>query len=362
MIRLALSLALVALATAVGAQSAGDARERLLSAADQLEAAEGAGDRIEALTGAVRAYEAGLSVLRADLRQLTLRERELTQALADEDADIASLLALMQNASFQVESQSLLHPGSATDTIRAGTLAALLVPTLYARAADLEERLLELEEIRVVVAGAETLLGEGLQGVREARIALADALAARTDLPPRLATNEAAMEALINSADTLHGLADSLLSERAAAGGEAPRTWLPPVAGRVLSALRDPLGRPGWAVATEPRALVTAPADASVRFSGEFHGHGTVTILEVTGGHLILFAGLSTSFVRLGQVLEAGAPVGFAGAGQMAAQDKLNANRAESSLISEETLYIEVRKEGAPVDPATVLTLEQEQG
>lgn len=360
--RIAYLVGFLLAAAGVHAQSADTSRERLLSAADQLDLAENAGDRVTALTEAVRAYEAGLSALRAELRRLTLREREISDSLAAEDADISTLLALMQNATLQAETQSLLHPGSAVDTIRAGTLASALLPALYARAADLEDRLLELEEVRKIIADGEATLSDGLDGVREARIALGDALAARSDLPPRLATNEAAMQALINSADTLHGLADSLLSESAANASSGETVWVPPVAGRVLPALRDPTGRPGWAVATEPRAVVTAPADASVRFSGEFHGHGTVTILEVDGGYLILFAGLSASFVELGQVVAAGAPIGFAGPDGKVAQDNLNAGLGESSLISDETLYIEVRQEGAPVDPATVLTLEQEQG
>ncbi len=344
------------------AQSGEDAREKLLSAADQLALAENAGDRVRALTSAVRAYEAGLSSIRSELRRLTLRERELSERLSAEDADISTLLALMQNATSQAETQSLLHPGSAVDTIRAGTLASVLVPTLYARAGELEDSILELEAVRRVIAEAETTLSEGLEGVRKARVALGDALTARADLPPRLATNDAAMEALLNSADTLHGLADSLFSENSASGPEENPVWLSPVAGRVLTPLGDPIGRPGWRVSTAPRALITAPANASVRFSGDFPGHGTVAILEADGGYLILFAGLSASFVTLGQVLEVGAPLGFAGPSDTGAQDKLNANQRESSLLSDETLYIEVRQEGAPVDPATVLTLEQEQG
>ncbi len=344
------------------AQSTTNARERLLSAADQLALAENAGDRVQALTGAVRAYEAGLSSLRGEIRELTLRERELSDRLAAEDDDISTLLALMQNATSQTETQSLLHPGSAVDTIRAGTLASTLIPALYARATKLEDELLELEGIRSVITDAEKMLSNGLSEVREARIALGDALTARTDLPPRLATNDAAMEALMNSADTLHGLADSLLSDESATAGIGVSEWLPPVIGRVLPAVSDPTGRPGWLVSTEPRAIVTSPADASIRFSGDFPGHGNVAILEVDGGYLILFAGLSASFVELGQVVEAGAPLGFAGPPQVDAQDKLNANQRESSLFSDETLYIEVRQEGAPVDPATVLTLEQEQG
>jgi septal ring factor EnvC (AmiA/AmiB activator) len=171
------------------------------------------------------------------------------------------------------------------------------------------------------------------------------------------------MQALINSADTLSALADSLLSQDSAASNGEAREWLPPVAGRVLQPFGTGAGdHPGWSIATESRAIVTTPADASVRFSDVIPRSGRVVILEADGGRLIIISGLSDSFVRLGDVLEAGAPVGFAGLGQKAAQDNLNASEAASSLVHEETLYIEIRQAGAPLDPATLLKLEQEQG
>lgn len=358
--RSALISLLICFASMGSADPALEARERLLAAAGLLEASENAGDRVAALTDAVLAYEAGLSALRSELRRLTLRERDLTTALADEDGDISTLLSMMQNATVQAETQSLLHPGSAVDTIRAGTLARDLVPALYDSAGRLEAQLVELTELRVVIEGAERALSDGLSDVQSARTALGQALTDRADLPPRLATNDAAMEALVNSADTISGLADSLLSDRGPVS--APTAWHLPVAEaqRIGAGASDP--RPGWALATQPRALLTSPADVTVRFSGEFPENGTVVILEGDNRQLAVLAGLSASFVAQGQVLAAGEPVGFAGNGQMAAQDNLNARGAEASLFSDETLYIEIRQAGAPVDPATVLTLEQEQG
>ena len=97
MIRAAI-LALALTAGAAAADPALDARERLLAAAALVEAAESARDRVDALTDAVRAYDAGLSAMRTELRRLTLEARALSESLADEDGDISSLLALMQNA------------------------------------------------------------------------------------------------------------------------------------------------------------------------------------------------------------------------------------------------------------------------
>ena len=348
------------LATAAPADPSLEAQERLLAAAGLLEASENAGDRVGALTDAVLAYEAGLSVLRSELRRLVLRERDLAARLFDEDGDIGTLLAMMQNATAQAETQSLLHPGSAVDTIRAGTLARVLVPTLQEHATQLKGQLTEVSELRTLIEGVERTLSEGLADVASARTALGDALSARVDLPPRLATNAAAMQALVNSADSLSGLADSLIPGDGDA--TAPVAWRLPLAGPAqrLEATGD--NRPGWALVTEPRALLTSPASLTVRYSGEFPDNGTVVILEGDKRQLALFAGLSASFVEQGQVLAAGDPIGFAGNGQLAAQDNLNAREADASLFFDETLYIEIRQAGSPVDPATVLTLEQEQG
>ncbi|MEO1536676.1 MAG: peptidoglycan DD-metalloendopeptidase family protein [Pseudomonadota bacterium] len=344
------------------ADTADEARAKLLEATELVASAETARDRVDALTDAVRAYEAGLQAMRGEVRRLTLAERELEAALAQEQGDISTLLALMQNATEQTETQSLLHPGSAVDTIRAGTLASALVPNLYAQASELEDRLAALEDVRAVIEAAEASVAEGLDGVRKARIAMGDALRDRTELPPRLATNAAAMEALVNSAETLAALADSLMTEDAATEGASGTGWQPPVAGEIIGGFAPDAGRTGWSVSTAPRALLTSPMDANVRFSGEFPGWGTVVILETEGASLLMMAGLSSSYVALGQVVGAGAPLGLAGAGQSAAQDNLNVRGGDVSLFDDETVYIELRQGGVPVDPATRLMLEQEQG
>ncbi len=341
-------------AASAGADSAKDASDALLEAATLLEASETAGDRVEALTQTIRAYEAGLASMRGEVRRLTLRKRELDARLAAEDADLTALLAMMQNATLQAGTETLLHPGSAVETLRAGTLAQSLVPTLSARAAALEDVLLALEETEQVLLGGKAQLTSGLDAVRGARAALADALRDRTELPERLATDQAAMAALVNSAETLASLADALVQGEGQASER--RDWLQPVEG---ASGRQEVGE-GWELRVEPAALVTAPDDATVRFSGEIPDRGTVVILEMDGGLLLVLAGLGTSFVHRDQIVAGGDPIGFMPEMVNGAQDNLNAGDGESSLYRDETLYIEVRRGGVPVDPANFLTLEQE--
>ncbi|NNE87042.1 MAG: peptidoglycan DD-metalloendopeptidase family protein [Silicimonas sp.] len=340
-----------------------EAADMLAAAAVQLDEADGRSDRIAALTATVRAYESGLSAMREGLRQASLQERALTERLGAEDRDLGQLFALLQTVSQRTGTEVLVHPGNAADTIRAGTLTASLVPALQESASELAAELDELKTLISVQAAGAASLEAGLEDVRRARTALADAIASRADLPVRLATDEAAMQALINSTETLAGFADSLIPD----GAEVDlsnRGWVLPVKGQILRGFNEAdaagVRRPGLVITTASEALVTAPLDSTVRFSGEVPGQGTVAILEPKPGALVILAGMETSFVRLGEIVSAEAPIGLMGGKQTSEQQKLNESSQESSKLGQETLYMEVRQGRAPVDPAALLRLGEE--
>ncbi|MEO9827032.1 MAG: peptidoglycan DD-metalloendopeptidase family protein [Paracoccaceae bacterium] len=344
-------------------QVALDAADLLAAAAVQLDQAEARSDRIGALTATVRAYETGLAAMREGLRQASLQERQLSERLGADDRDLGQLLALLQTVSRSTGTEVLIHPGNAVDTIRAGALTASLVPTLQESATDLAAELDALKNLIAVQAAGAASLEAGLEDVRRARTALAEAISNRTDLPPRLATDEAAMQALISSAETLAGFADSLIPEGASVD-LSNRGWVLPVKGNVLRGFNEAdaagVRRPGLVIATDAEALVTAPLDATVRFSGEVPGQGTVAILEPNAGSLVILAGMETSFVQLGQIVSVSAPIGLMGGTQTSTQKKLNESLQESSQLGAETLYMEVRQGRAPVDPAALLLLSDE--
>lgn len=360
----ALAIWLLLGSAAQASDLAEEASVMLLEAAAGLEAARTEEDRIAALTGTVRAYETGLSAMREGLRTAALEERELTRKLADEDADLGTLLALMQTATKQATTETIVHPEGALETLRGGMLASMLVPALHERAAAIDDDLTRLGDLIALQRTGLGQLEEGLDGVREARLQLTRAVAKREGgLPPKLATDDAAIEALINSSETLSAFADTLTTGEDTGDGPG-RGWRMPVKGDLVTRYneRDGKGqrRPGWTLATGPEALVTAPADATVRFSGEVPGQGTVAILEPKGGALIILAGLGQSFVVRDQIVARDEPIGFMGAGILATQEKLNDDAVGSSLNRDETLYIELRQGSAPVDPAGVLGPAQE--
>ena len=340
------------------ADLARDAARQLEEAAVRLDEASGAADRVAALTRTIRAYEAGLGAMREGLRRAELRERKIRQGLEADEAELTSLLSLLVTRSRQAETETLIHPGGALQTIRAGTLAAAFVPSLQSRVDSLRTDLADLDALVTLQKSGMETLEKGSEGIRMARLHLSDAIAARGGLPDNLATDDAAIEALVNSAETLAAFADSLLPDSGSEGSVMGSAWTMPVTGEVVRNYdeADAAGvrRPGWTLSTQNEALVTAPLPASVRFAGEIPGQGHVAILEPKPGSLVILAGLGTTYVRRGQTVAGGEPIGLMGTTSPSAQEKLNSLGGYGGVFGGERLYLEIRQGRTPVDPAGV--------
>ena len=128
-----------------------------------------------------------------------------------------------------------------------------------------------------------------------------------------------------------------------------------PVQGQILRRAGEAesagITRPGLLVATRPRALVTAPTAATIRYRGPLLDYGNVMILEPQAGTLFVLAGLDVVYGGIGEVIPAGSPIGLMG-GQDAEIGEILANSGNGTGTGRpETLYIEVRQDDAPVDP-----------
>lgn len=358
--------AAILLVLALGGQAVADpvataelAAERLRAAAASLEEARRARDRISALTETIRAYEDGLGALREALRETAVRERVLTGRFDSESTRLSGLLGALQAMSRSPETTALLHPAGATGTVRASMLMTDTVPALADEVEELKAQLEELEILTALRRDAADTLQEGLDGVQAARTALSQAVSDRTDLPDRMATDAAAMQALINSAETLDAFASSLgTSDTAVAGADfsSARGSLPlPVAGSLTTGYNQPdpagLRRPGLLLATAPRALVSAPWPATVRYAGPFLDYGNVVVLEPENGILMILAGLGETFSRMGDVVVPGDPLGLMGGQSQGPQEILIETSQGSGQVRPETLYIELRTGEGPVDP-----------
>ncbi len=366
---LALALSLALLASPALPQ--GDPATLARAAAGQLEAAQQAlaasdraRDRVKALTQTIRAYENGLVALRAALRRASIREATLTRAFESKRDEVSRLLGVLQSIETSPAPLLMLHPAGPIGTARSGMIVSDITPALQREAEKLRAELQEIALLRALQETAAETLETGLSGAQDARTELSLAISNRTDLPRRYLADPEALNALVKGSETLQAFAKGLadLPEAAQDLPDLPdfttaRGALPlPVQGTVLrrpgEADAAGIRRPGLVIATPPRALVTTPWSATIRYRGPLLDYGNVMVLEPSDVYLIVLAGLAEVYGEVGEVLPAGAPVGLMGGNAPDANTILARATEGGGEDRPETLYMELREGDDPVDPA----------
>lgn len=368
MIRFALCLMFIfpvgGLAQTPAAEQALAAAAALEDASAKLERAEGARNRVKALTTTIQAFEDGLGAMRAGLRRAAISEAQMTQRLAARDGEIAQLFGALQSIGTASSPVTLLHPDGPMGTARAGMLLAELTPALNQRAGALRRDLEDVKTLRTLQTDAAERLQRGLTEVQAARAALNQAMANRTDLPTRFTADPVRTGILIASTETLDGFASGLAEIVTEESAPAPQSMderkgeVPlPVQGLILRAAgeADAAGveRDGIIMATRPRAIVTSPTAATIRYAGPLLNFGNVVILEPFADTLFVLAGLEIIYGAAGQVIAPGTPIGLMGGEIGENGARLSPLRDGTGTDRTETLYIEVRQDNIPQDPET---------
>ncbi len=352
----------VALAQGDAVLEAQIASAALQDAAKTLKNADTAKDRVAALTQTIRAYESGLTAMREGIRGATLRERVLHLEFEQRRDQLSRLLGILQTLERASTPMLLIHPTGPVGTARSGMMMSEITPSLQRQAEELRTQLEELNELKRVQTKAEADLRLGLAGVQEARVALEKAITARTDLPIRMADDPVRTQILADSATSLNAFASSIQALPAETKGAEQKPFYLrksvlslPVTGTILRHFMESdaagLERPGVLIAARPLSLVATPAPATVRYAGPFLDYGNVIVLEPDPGYLVIFAGLDQVYVELGQVVSEGQAVGLLGGKQQGTQEFLIEATQGGGTIAQETLYIELREKGKPVDP-----------
>ena len=333
------------------AEGAARAFEEAVAAIDRAQGAN-ADTRIAALTQAVRAYEDGLSALRAGQRDAARRVQTLETLLSTQQEGLTQLLSILMAIERAPRPALILHPEGPLAGARAGMALSAITPSMGRDVEALRGALEELGIMRDIQTGAERRLQDGLTGMQDARQRLAQAVADRGPLPIPVAQDAQAMNRLLQSADTLDAFATGLASLPAADPPQPQVTGdsLPwPVRGILLRAFWEVdavgIARPGWVIATDPGALVTAPVASTVRYVGPLLDFGQVVVLEPGSAALIILAGLGPTYVQAGAVVPAGTPLGLMPDNAASQADVSGTPRAE-------TLYIETRLGAQPINPA----------
>lgn len=339
-------------------------------------------------------------IAESELRLASLggREDELKQSLHARRGVLAEVLAALQRMGRNPPPALLVSPEDALSSVRSAILLGAVVPEIRAQTERLVADLQELTNVRASIANERERLLATLQEQAEEEERLNLLLVEKRKLAAsneqKLADEARVSRELANRARNLEDLIASLGQEiesvrnaqeeaRLAAQArteesqrqreqarELARNTVPD-AGRIAPAFQfsklqnklelpvagqtkygfgedDDTGRPlkGMMVSAAPDAIVTAPADGWVVYSGPFRSYGQLIILNAGDGFHLVMAGMGSTNTDIGQFVVAGEPVG------RMASTKVASATALALASTEPTLYIEFRRNGKPVDPA----------
>ena len=327
-------------------------------------------------------------------RDVAAADERLAKLNADADAigrslesrrdAIGEVLAALQRMGAHPPPAILVRPGDMAEAIRAATLLTATVPELKAQTESLKRDLESLQQTRKSIAAEREGLARSMSGLalekerlaalveaRQASLATAEqALGAQHERAADLAKQAGSLKDLIARLDAADKAARDAQTQAARdieakaqeARGAAPARLKPeiafadsrghvplPVAGTVVKTFgaQDGFGgvEHGLSLATLAGAVVSAPADGAILFSGRYRSYGQLLIINAGGGYYVLLAGMDRINVTPGEFVLSGEPVGVMGDGsvRMAAAAAVGA--------AQPVLYIELRKDGTAIDP-----------
>jgi septal ring factor EnvC (AmiA/AmiB activator) len=344
---------------------------------------------------ATQESEETLSDLEQQIKDLAKEEKDKSEALVRRREQMAGVLTALQRLAWRPSEALMAQPTSPADTVRSAILLRSAVPRIEDSARDLRTDLDTLVELRAdiqrqqkkITATSAKLDGEHLRlkSLFERKAEIVN----RTDTEAReierriaaMATEASDLRELMARLEVDRKVREAQEAARAAAEkadkekvrqaalqqarqtGQPPpadekvaapaRAALPfseargrmpyPVRGRIVTRYgeHNDVGtiNKGLVIATRGAAQVVAPYDGHVAFAGEFRGYGLLLIIEHGEGYHTLLAGMDRIDSTVGQRVVAGEPVGIMGGAD-----------------ARPTLYVELRRNGQPVNPLPWLT------
>ncbi|MCP8882755.1 peptidoglycan DD-metalloendopeptidase family protein [Devosia sp. XJ19-1] len=371
--------------------SLGMSRERIDALKAEIAAMEG--DRTQqnaALIAAaqrVKLAEIEVADVEERISDLIVRELEVRGRLDGADTEIANVLAALERISLNPPPALIVDPDDALGSARGAMLIAAILPQLRDRADAVASDLKALTDIKIAALAEEQTLKANYDVLEEEQLRIATLIAARkqgiTQMSAALEAEEAEAVALAERATSLRELIDAL-TERVANGANTAPTdpALPQLspeaielafadAARTQPAVPFALSRgylalpangvtvvdfgandgrggiaQGQSVMTRAEAQVVAPADGWVLYKGPYLNYGQIVILNTGSGYTALLAGLEAITADIGQFVQMGEPLGTMGS-------RTSGRTVTTSAGNDQpTLYIELRQDNEPFDPA----------
>jgi septal ring factor EnvC (AmiA/AmiB activator) len=339
--------------------------------------------------GRLRLLEGRIGETEARLSSLGEGEAALRRSLEERRTTIAEVLAALQRIGRNPPPALMVRPEDALQSVRSAIMLGAVVPEVRMQAEALAADLADLARIRNEIdeekgklfrdVAAQTderqriarLVEErqrkqaeterALEAERQRSVALARQVDNLKDLIGKVeqgsdsasrAARSAARSAEDKGRDSrvdLAALSDpGRLAPAMAFAAALGRLPLPVNGVKIKDfGAPDSLGgaEKGLTLATRAAAQVTSPCDGWVVYAGLFRNYGQVLILNAGGGYHIVLAGMERISVNVGQFVLTGEPVAVMGDGP-----QKGTTLAAGS--NQPVLYVEFRKDGAPVDPS----------
>jgi murein hydrolase activator len=335
----------------------------------------------------IRDVEASVEATRARLRPLDLQEISVRKSLDERRAAIVEILAALQRIGHQPPPALLVQPEDALKAVRTAIMLGAVLPDMRGQADALAGDLADLLAVRKSIASENERLARDLDLLGREQLRMNVLIDERQK---KQAVTEESLDAervraadLAHQADSLKDLIAKLESglDAATRNAHAEARSIEEDATRPdLAALKDPgrlapaiafatargrLRLPvngvkihefggsdgaggtqrGQSIATRAGAQVTSPCDGWVVYAGAFRSYGQLLILNAGGGYHVLLAGMERISVDLGQFVLTGEPVAIMGGGSQV-------SAAAATKSKQPVLYVEFRKDGAPIDPS----------
>jgi septal ring factor EnvC (AmiA/AmiB activator) len=343
----------------------------------------------------IHSSEAQLSLIESRQGELQSQERHLRGMLEQRHETIAALLAAMQRMGRNPPPVMITQRDDALAMVRSAMLLASAFPNLREQATSLADQLKDLARVMGSIRTEGDKLKAETERLAEARTRLAALQESkRQSLTERQAELSSVRDAASKISKSVEDLSDLIsrldkeVGERTGLGVYAEKeAKTPPGSGDAVAVLA-PSGRAvtsqspgriepgvpfaqakgqlqipaqgrrvltygektqygslskGLGVQTRYSGRVLSPCDGWVVYAGEFRAYGQLLIINGGGGYHILLAGLSQIDVQAGQFVLMGEPVGV----MSAAIQTTQASVQDGGPV----LYIELRKDGRPIDP-----------
>ncbi len=294
----------------------------------------------------LRGLEAQTATDAEQLSALSAACATASQHLATAEAALEQLLPAMQRLAAQPAETLLATPLPPREAVQGIAILQGVARAIAARALQVQTQSAHVLALQAQAQATQTRLAAAVATQQTAEAALNQEI----DVAQAAEMADASIQA--REAEASLAAEHKLQSINAAVAGLVPQSTTPvnlpagsggaPVAGRIIQGFgAATLAGPaeGVSYGAAPGARVISPCAGTVMFAGAFPAYGLMVITDCGDGTSVVLAGMHHLDVATGERLAHGQPVG----------SMLGYNPAQPTR--QPVLYVELRQNGAPVDP-----------